>query len=329
MVQPKQKDRYPNASTALEALKPTYVICIPEVKFNQFRLLFQATRLGEKLTQTVIVSNSIPETVLEGNWSVAPHPSDSTPTPDNHAWISFQPSKFASNRTECKVVVDTGKLMADKVYKREIVLHTNASQGTHSLPIRVETAIFPIVTKVIPYYFLTSVFAAFWAIGLFFPLSVISHGLAFLISLLAGFTLQALDERRFEGTGYNDAASIIFCLWFATNCAILKFYEFGITIPGGLIMFGGLFLGFLMFITFEKFVKKGFIISFAAAILLLTAALGMILGIGFLTKSLTLSAIFTVVGTGIPLITMLLYPYWERSRLIAKYHSSNQHLIKP
>lgn len=142
MAQPKQKDRYPDASAALETLKPIYVIRIPEVKFNQFRLLFQATKLGEKLTQTIIVSNSIPEPVLEGKWSVSPHPSDSPLTPNDHAWISFQPSKFASNRTECKVVVDTGKLMIDKVYEREIVLHTNASQETHFLKIKVKTALF-------------------------------------------------------------------------------------------------------------------------------------------------------------------------------------------
>jgi hypothetical protein len=337
MVQPKQKDRYPDASAALEALKPIYVIRIPEVTFNQFRLLFQAIKLGEKLTQTIIVSNSIPETVLAGNWSVAPHPSDPPHTLDNHAWISFQPAKFASNRTECKVVVDTGKLMAEKIYKREIVLHTNASQETYSLLIRVETALFPIVTKiplvtkVIPYYFLAPVFAASLAVGFFLPLSVTNHGLAFLISLLAGFTLQALDERRFgfDGTVYNDAAAIIIGLWFATNCAILRFFEFGITISGGSSMFAGLFLGCLIFIIFENFVKKGFSISFAAAILLLTVALGIILGIVWLTESLPLSAIFTIAITAIPLAAMILYPYWERSHLIAKYHSSNQHLIKP
>lgn len=335
MAQPKQKDRYPNASAALEALKPIYVIRIPEFTFNHFRLLFQAIKLGEKLTQTIIVSNSISETVLAGTWSVSPHPSDPPHTPDNHAWISFQPSKFASNKTECKVVVDTGKLMADKVYKREIVLYTNASQETHSLPIRVETALFPIatkiplITKVIPYYFLAPVFAASLAIGFFLPLSVTNHGLAFLISLLAGFTLQALDERRFEGTVYNDAAAIIIGLWFATNCAILRFFEFGITIAGGSSMFAGLFLGFIIFIIFESFVKKGFSIRFAAAILLLTVALGIILGIVWLTESLTLSAIFTIAVTGIPLVAMILPPYWKRSRLIAKYHSSNQHLIKP
>lgn len=335
MVQPKQKDRYPNASAALEALKPIYVIRIPEVTFNQFRLLFQATRPHEKLIQTIIVSNSIPETVLAGNWSVAPHPSDPPCTPDDHAWIWVQPSKFTSNKTECKVVVDTGKLMVDKVYKREIVLHTNASQETHSLPIRVETAPFPIatriplVTKVIPYYFLAPVFATSWAIGLLFPLSMTGHGLAFLISLLAGFTLQALEEKRFDGTVYNDAAAIIICLWFMTICAILRFHEFGITIPGVSIMMSGLALGLLMFIIFKKLVKKGFSMSFAVAILLLTASLGIILGIVWLTESLTLSAIFTIAIITIPLATMILYPYWERSRFIAKYHSSNQHLIKP
>jgi serine/threonine protein kinase len=151
MVQPKQKDRYPNASAALEALKPIYVIRIPEVKFNQFRLLFQATKLGKKLTQTIIVSNSIPETVLEGSWSVSPHPSDSPHTPDNHAWILFQPSKFASNRAECKVVVDTGKLMVDQVYEREIVLHTNALQEAYSLSIKVKTDLNPSITEIFPF----------------------------------------------------------------------------------------------------------------------------------------------------------------------------------
>lgn len=185
MVQPRPKDRFPNAVAALEALKPIYVIRIPGVKFNQLArfnqsgLLFQATKPGEKLTQTIVVSNSIPKTVLQGNWAVVPHPNDRPHTPDAHAWISFDPANFASNRNECKVVVDTSKLMANKVYKRDIVLHTNASQEIHSLPITVETAPCSLVIKRILYYVLVLVFAAFWATGLFLPLSATNHKFAF------------------------------------------------------------------------------------------------------------------------------------------------------
>lgn len=89
MVQPKQKDRFPNAEVALEALKPLYVIRLPEVKLSQRSLEFKSSKLGQRLTQTITVSNSISETVLEGTWEVAPHSSDPPHTPDSHAWISF------------------------------------------------------------------------------------------------------------------------------------------------------------------------------------------------------------------------------------------------
>ncbi|MBD2083377.1 serine/threonine-protein kinase [Coleofasciculus sp. FACHB-542] len=50
MVEPKAKDRFPDATAALEALKPIYVNRLPEVKFSQLALEFKTTQLGEKLT---------------------------------------------------------------------------------------------------------------------------------------------------------------------------------------------------------------------------------------------------------------------------------------
>jgi len=70
MVQPKQKDRFSNAEAALEALKPLYVIRLPEVRLSQHSLEFKASKLGQRLMQTITVSNSIPETLLEGTWEV-------------------------------------------------------------------------------------------------------------------------------------------------------------------------------------------------------------------------------------------------------------------
>ena len=154
MVQPKLKDRYPNAETALEALQPLYVIRLPEVKLDCSYLEFTAAALGETLNQTITVSNSIPETVLEGRWEVAPHSSDPPHTPDRHAWISFVPASFSSNQAPCKIRVDTSQLMADKVYHRQILLHTNSSPEVHALNIKLETAVLPIERKKTPYVWL-------------------------------------------------------------------------------------------------------------------------------------------------------------------------------
>lgn len=65
-------------------------------------------------------SISIPETLLEGKWEVAPHQNDSPHMPETHAWIYFQSAKFASNHTDCQITVDTSKLMADKTYNERL-----------------------------------------------------------------------------------------------------------------------------------------------------------------------------------------------------------------
>ncbi|WP_055076546.1 serine/threonine-protein kinase [Pseudanabaena sp. 'Roaring Creek'] len=110
MVAPDPSKRFADAKSALEALKPLYVVRVPEVKFfkdgKEFEpsrdvLEFKATKLGEKLTQTITLVNSIPETVLEGHWEVAPHPNDPPHNPDNHDWISFSRKRFNGNKIEC------------------------------------------------------------------------------------------------------------------------------------------------------------------------------------------------------------------------------------
>ncbi|MBW4479733.1 MAG: protein kinase [Tolypothrix brevis GSE-NOS-MK-07-07A] len=154
MVQPRQSNRFANAQTALEALKALdsrNIIRQPNVEFSTTTLNFRATRLGEKLTQTITISNSVPETHLEGRWEVAPHPHDPPHTPDYHAWISITPAKFIGNRVECYIQVDTSKLMADKLYKRQLFLHTNAYPDIHIVNLEVSTAPVPIERQKISY----------------------------------------------------------------------------------------------------------------------------------------------------------------------------------
>jgi hypothetical protein len=78
-----------------------------------------------------------------------------------------------------------------------------------------------------------------------------------------------------------------------------------------------------------KHLKTEFGTILAVAILLLTVTLGISLGIGLKLGLLNPFVISTVLATGLPLAWMIIYLPKERSRLIAKYRKSEQHLIKP
>ncbi|NEQ73172.1 MAG: hypothetical protein F6K23_08850 [Okeania sp. SIO2C9] len=147
MVEPKFSDRYENAEVALAILQPLDVNRLPKVRISQENLNFYSDKWGEKVIKTITVSNPIPETILSGRWEVAPHVSDPPHTPSDHSWISFLPHKFEGNNIECKITVDTSKLVENEIYKREIILHNNSELETHKINIQVETGSVP---KLIP-----------------------------------------------------------------------------------------------------------------------------------------------------------------------------------
>ena len=150
LVQRNPNYRYQNAAEALKQLKPIYIFKQPEAKLSKSNLEFNANSYGEKLTQTITVTNSVAETLLEGNWQVAPHPSDPPHTPDSHAWISFSQPKFVSNDVRLKITVDTPQLLADSNYQRDILLQTNSYPKTQIINISVQTA--NIATVKLPYW---------------------------------------------------------------------------------------------------------------------------------------------------------------------------------
>ena len=152
MVEPRVQDRYANAAEALAALKPIDVDRLPKVRLIQDTLKFTCRQYGEKLTQTVSISNPIPDTMLAGRWEVAPHPSDPPHTPYDHSWISFSPQKFEGNEVECEITVDTSKLLAEETYIREIVLRSNSSPETNRITVQVKTPRLPKHQK--PAYFM-------------------------------------------------------------------------------------------------------------------------------------------------------------------------------
>ena len=151
IVEPDPKDRYPDAEAAFAAFRPLYVKRVPEAVVSTRVVKFTASKLGERLSQTVTVRNNVPETILAGWWEVAPHPSDPPHTPHAHEWISFSPRKFEGNNNDCSIVVKTDKLMAEKVYKRQILLHSNSIEEMKELDLVVRTAKVPIQADELPY----------------------------------------------------------------------------------------------------------------------------------------------------------------------------------
>lgn len=154
MVEPDPSNRYSNAKIALKELKPLYVKRVPEAVISATVLEFRATKIGEKISQSISISNSISDTVLEGIWEVVSHPNDLQGTKESHSWISFKSRKFSGNSVECKVIVDTAKLMASKTYKRQVTLHSNSLMENQVINIIVHTDSLPIEVKTPPYWFI-------------------------------------------------------------------------------------------------------------------------------------------------------------------------------
>jgi serine/threonine protein kinase len=151
LVQPNPSDRYPNAAAALAALKPIDVTRSPQLLLSSAKLEFQAQKLGERMTQTIVLHNPVPDTQLSGCWQVAPHPSDPPHRLEAHPWIAIKPAKFEADRVFCQVTVDTGKLMADRVYRRELLLLANVKPDPHTIAVEVKTAPVPLKVQLLPY----------------------------------------------------------------------------------------------------------------------------------------------------------------------------------
>lgn len=161
MVKPKQRERFINAEEALKALKPLDIIRVPTINLTKSVIKFQANQIGEKLQQEITILNTMPETLLEGKWEVAPHLKDPPHSPDYHSWIMVKPASFKGNNTKFKIFVDTSKLMADKLYQRELLLRSNADVEVSSLKIQIKTAPLPVKKELFPYLEFVSLWLIF------------------------------------------------------------------------------------------------------------------------------------------------------------------------
>lgn len=351
MMQPKQKDRYASAAAAKEALTSLSLCTVPEVNISHSSLEFKATKLGEKVTQIITVSNPIPKTVLQGRWEVAPHPNDPPHTPSTHDWISFAPAKFKGNQVECSITVDTSNLMADKVYKRQLILQTNSEPETKDFTVEVQTA--PIKSLRIDYPALVvsvllnlifswpAIVSIFYMFYMFFIGDFGQTGGIVWVVLSCTFTIPAtifccrLGARFGFKKGLKPVlfTSLLSLVLYATMTQILfyflpyklEIFTTIIVIPASFIILGNIF-GFLV----KEHKKVGFNQKSAVQISLLATVLGSILYIGLLLGlrnpfAMLAFVIFEVLGTGL----LLGIESRERKKLIDEYRQSEPHRIKP
>ncbi|NEO05033.1 MULTISPECIES: serine/threonine-protein kinase [unclassified Moorena] len=356
MVELKPKDRFPDAETALEALKPIYVIRIPEAKLSQSYLELRAKKLGEKLTKTITICNTVPDTALESRWQIAPHVSDPPHTPYFHDWIRLDTADVNGNQGLCQITIDTSKLMADQTYEREVLIHTNAEQSTQVLPLKIHTAPVPIATKKLPYLSLalliglattaTWVETTAWegivsnsgtigiAIATFVSVLVAMLGLT--AAVTSGVISKLVARLRARFSIPLKAMDTVAAVFFAGVAALLvagfgaKFRATDSAIATFAAVDAVVFMA-----AFEgegvaqSCRKRGFSKILALGVPVLSVALGISLGIGLKLGFLNVLVLIAILVTAVPLGVMILYPPLERLRQVKTYRKLERNLIKP
>jgi hypothetical protein len=183
MVEPKPKDRYSNAETALELLTPIEISRTPQVISSHQLVQFRGTKLGEQITQTISIKNPVPGTMLTGRWKVAPYRRDGYFAKNNHPWIKIDPARFKGNQVECTITVDTGNLIADRIYERELILQANSDQKLYRVALKVKTAPEPVEEIKLPYPLLGILLGlALTTVAFIQPVAVMGNWIGWLIS---------------------------------------------------------------------------------------------------------------------------------------------------
>lgn len=331
MVEPKVKDRFANAIEALKALEPINILKHPEVQLSQARLAFQANQLGEKLTQTLKVSNLISETLLQGEWSVVPHPHDPVTPNNSHAWIEITPQTFTSDRTEFQIAVDTSNLLPETSYERDILLQTNAVPQQHIVKLKLNTAPIPTATTKTPFQELGIIFLYSVAVTtLLFGFKILATGLTATLIAIATIAISlGIAVTAVEILLAAVAATVTAIVASAWVVAVAGFWDWqailAVNAAGALALVATAAISVV-----KKVDRTKFKLGLAIASVLLTMGLGISSGIGLFVGLLDPFVLLALASTSLPLVTVLLYPHLKQAILIAKYNKrANNHLIEP
>ncbi len=317
LLSPNPKQRYPNASAALSALKKINIYRLPEVQFQPKVIELKASKFGDILTEKIAVVNPIPDTLLSGIWNNA----------EFRSWIAVSPSKFKGNNTNCEITIDTSKLMANQTYARQIPLQANSAQKTHYLTIKVQTtAIKPQKMLLIP---LAVLFTIALAGGWFGALTVnIIPQLTNWVVLTIGLAVGVIG-----GVGAAFSKIDLFGKTVGLMIPLSVIVGLVCSIGSDLDIIVGFFVGLVVASVagtlVKYYIENKFSQEFAVIIVLLTALLGMSSGVELNLSSLNSLLALLMLGTGLPLAIMILNPYWQYLQLLHHYRKEELALIKP
>jgi len=341
MVEPKVTERYPTAMAALADL-PKQPIYLPEVRFSQAEISLTATAPRQKLTCTVSIANAVPGTCLEGAWEVAHHPSDVHPYMQQHPWIFLQPARFEGNEAECKITIDTGKLMAGKLYRRELLLHSNSAVRKHSLQLQVQTAPLRIRTQQLPAGLLVLLFPfslvlawiLTWVVVVTCAAASVSAGFGAIAGASIGLEVAAwllAAAGASVGSAASATAGVVAGLMALFIAATESLYDsIHIAIAAALVgVLGGLAFGGLTGATAELFARKSGNGRLAISFTLITAVAAASMGIASTVGLSHPLLVASLVGSSLSLAAIGSYLPLARMRLLQEQRSTQQHLFKP
>ncbi|MBW4469131.1 MAG: protein kinase [Stenomitos rutilans HA7619-LM2] len=341
MVEPRLKERFPNALAALAAT-PTSPLRPPDAQFSQATLKFHAACPGDRLTQVVMLTNPIPETLLEGKWEIAPHPHD--PPTAHYCWLSVTPDAFADNQVECQVTVDTRKLMAGKTYHRKLLLHTNTLAKTYSLNLQIQTAAAPAKFSHLPKGLLLLLGAATLIVNWLVASVVLSMGTVEKSVSMAGF-----------GAVVGTAIGLEFAAWLmrsaggrtgSTTCtlaalgvgavALIEALASDLTAAGAVVILSagagamnGAVTGVMAGMTVEKLMVGDNPKAIAITTVLLIATVGSSIGLGFAIGFMNLAILTVLLSSSLALGTLVSHLYLKRANMLFSHRKTERYLIKP
>jgi serine/threonine protein kinase len=291
MVEPEVDRRYPDAKTALEALKPLSLLCLPEIQLSPSVLEFKATQLGEKLTQAI----ALPPTVSV--WQVV--------SPSDRDWIAITP---VADRIEGQITVDTRSLTPDTIYERKILLRADSQPETYTLTVKIQTAPrSPILEEESVALLVGVAIASFTLTGIGLNFGVVTIIVILAVVGLLGFLGQlnkTLKNWHQLGSG---TVSDLFILLAAAAVG----------------------WGFGLVAIFSHLVNRGTSKGLAFILLLCTLGLGTSIGLGAGMGFHHPLLVATVLGTGLPLVFVLLYPTLKPKKLFSLAQKSEYHPIEP
>ncbi|MDX2230094.1 MAG: serine/threonine-protein kinase [Leptolyngbyaceae cyanobacterium bins.349] len=341
MVEPRLKDRFPNAVTALAAV-PALPLRPPEAQFSQTTVQLMATHRRELLRQTVTITNPIPDTLLEGEWSVSPHPHD--PPIDLYQWINIEPSTFVGNQVNCQITVDTNRLIAGKIYKRNLLLHTNTLAKSYSLSLQIQTVPAPAQSHLFHYKLLLVLglfsFGVTWLIAWIVAVtgmiaeSPMSAGFGAILGSAIGLEASAWMLRTSgwrTGASANTLAAIL-----VGGTALVNILT-GLSLPAGsgvvvgaiVGAVGASMIGIAMGTAIEKLLvkesQKSIVIALAILSVMLSVALGLGLTFGFAHSWIASLLVFSGLASGALLLNIQLR--LTNNALLQR--KAERYLIKP